>query len=146
VQTNSANIGFNLVTKYPKANCVCVDEMELRHATHDRFGDLRMHLKKVYSQMSCEYIVATRGPNGSLAYSKKDGFHITPAFSYRVVDAIGAGDAFFAFIGLCFAQAMEQDFTSFIGNVVGSMAVQIVCNREPIKSVDLIKYITRLLK
>jgi len=114
VQTNSANIGFNLVTKYKKANCVCVDEMELRHATHDRFGNLRTHLKKVHDQMSCEYIIATRGPNGSLTYSKKSGFHKTPAFSYRVVDAIGAGDAFFSFIGPCFAKGMPQDLESFI--------------------------------
>ncbi len=145
-QTNSANIGFNLVTKYPRADCVCVDEMELRFATHDKFGDLRTHAKKVYQQLGCEYIIATRGAFGSLSYSKSGGFHEAPTFSYRVVDAIGAGDAFFAFVSPCFAQGMPQDLVSFIGNAVGSLAVQIVCNREPVNSVDLIKFITRLLK
>jgi len=146
VQTNSANIGFNLVTKYPHANCVCVDEMELRFATHDRFSDLRAHAKKIYHQLRCEYIIATRGQNGSLCYSKDVGFHESPAFSYRVIDAIGAGDAFFAFASPCFAGGLPQDLVSFIGNAVGSLAVQIVCNREPVKLVDLIKFITRLLK
>ena len=146
VQTNSANIGFNLVTKYPRANCICIDEMELRYATHDRFSDLRTQVKKVYNELKCEHIITTRGPNGSLGYCKKDGFHETPAFSYRVVDAIGAGDAFFAFIGPCLAKSIPQDLTSFIGNAVGSLAVQIVCNREPVKLIDLIKFITRLLK
>jgi len=47
VQTNSANIGFNLVTKYRRANCVCIDELELRYATHERFSDLRAHTKKI---------------------------------------------------------------------------------------------------
>ena len=28
VQTNSANTGFNLVTKYPHAHCICVDETD----------------------------------------------------------------------------------------------------------------------
>lgn len=146
VQTNSANIGFNMVTKYPKANCVCVDELELRYATHDRFSDLRTNINKVYEDLECEHIIATCGPFGSLCYSKKEGYHETPAFSYRVVDAIGAGDAFFAFIAPCFASGMPQDLVSFIGNAVGSLAVQIVCNREPVNSVDLIKFITRLLK
>ncbi len=146
VQTNSANIGFNLVTKYPRADCVCVDEMELRFATHDKYGDLRTHAKKVYQDLGCEYIIATRGPCGSLAYSKSGGFHETPAFSYRVIDAIGAGDAFFAFIAPCFAGGMPQDIVSFIGNAVGSLAVQIICNREPVKFEDLVKFITRLLK
>lgn len=146
VQTNSANIGFNLVTKYPRANCVCVDELELRYAIHDRFSDLRTHAKKVYRELGCEHIIATRGPAGSLCYSQKNGFHETPAFSSRVVDAIGAGDAFFAFVAPCFAAGLPQEVVSLIGNAVGSLAVQIVCNRESVKSVDLIKFITRLLK
>lgn len=146
VQTNSANIGFNLVTKYPHANCVCVDEMELRYATHDRFNDLRTHAKKIYNKLGCEHIIATRGSHGSLCYSEKEGFHETPAFSYRIVDAIGAGDAFFAFVAPCFAGELPQDLVSFIGNAVGSLAVQIVCNREPVNFTDLIKFITRLLK
>lgn len=146
VQTNSANIGFNLVTKYRRANCVCVDELELRYAIHDRFSDLRTHVKKVYKQLGCEHIIATRGATGSLCYSQKNGFHETPAFSSRVIDAIGAGDAFFAFIAPCFAAGLPQEVVSLIGNAVGSLAVQIVCNRESVKSVDLIKFITRLLK
>lgn len=146
VQTNSANIGFNLVTKYHRANCVCVDELELRYATHDRVSDLRNHAKKVYNQMGCEHIIATRGSSGSLCYSKEHGFHETPAFASRVIDAIGAGDAFFAYIAPCFVAKLPQEVVSFIGNAVGSLAVQIVCNREPVKSVDLIKFITRLLK
>lgn len=146
VQTNSANIGFNLVTKYPCANCVCIDKMELRFATHDRTSKLRTLAEKVYHQLNCENIIATRGPYGSLSYSKSEGFHEAPAFSYRVVDAIGAGDAFFAFVAPCFVGGMPQDLVSFIGNAVGSLAVQIVCNREPVKYVDLVKFITRLLR
>ncbi len=146
VQTNSANIGFNLVTKYPRANCVCIDEMELRLAAGDKFSDVRTLLKKVYNEFGCDYMIATRGSNGSQCYSTKEGFHETPCFSYRVVDAIGAGDAFFAFVSPCFAAGMTQDVVSFIGNAVGSLAVQIVCNREPVHLVDLNKFITRLLK
>jgi len=146
VQTNSANIGFNLVTKYPRANCVCIDELELRYATHDRVSDLKEQTRSVYERLRCDHIIVTRGPNGSVSYSKGDGFHVTPAFSYRVVDAIGAGDAFFAFIGPCFAAGMPQDLVSFVGNAVGSLAVQIICNREPVSFVHLVKFITRLLK
>ncbi len=145
-QTNSANIGFNMVTKYPRANCVCIDELELRFASHDKFSDLRQLAKNVYNQIGCEHIIATRGSHGSLCYSGKDGYHETPAFSYRVVDAIGAGDAFFAFVAPCFAGGMRQELVSFIGNAVGSLAVQIICNREPVRTVDLIKFMTRLLK
>jgi len=146
VQTNSANLGFNLVTKYNRADCVCIDERELRYATHDKFSNLRTLAKKVYNEIGCRNIISTRGPNGSLSYSSSSGFHETPAFASQIVDVIGAGDAFFAFVGPCFAADVPQDLVSFIGNAVGSLAVQIVCNREPVKLVDLMKFITRLLK
>jgi len=146
VQTNSANIGFNLVTKYPRANCVCVDEMELRFAARDKFSDIRTLAKTVYQGFDCQHMIATRGPCGSLSYSAKEGFHETPAFSYQVIDAIGAGDAFFAYIAPCYASGMPQDMISFIGNAVGSLAVQIICNRDPVRMIDLTKFITRLLK
>lgn len=146
VQTNSANAGFNLVTKYPRANCVCIDETELRLATHDKFGDVRALSKVMYQQLKCDHIIATRGPWGSVCYSQTHGYHETPAFADKIVDTIGAGDAFFAFVAPCFASGMPQDLVSFVGNAVGSLAVQIVCNREPVNYVDLIKFITRLLK
>ena len=97
-------------------------------------------------QVGCDVLMATLGPEGSLCYSKEHGFHETPAFAYRVIDSIGAGDAFFAYVSPCFAAGMPQDLVSFIGNAVGSLAVQIVCNREPVDFVDLSKFITRLLK
>jgi len=146
VQTNSANIGFNLVTKYPQADCVCIDEAEMRFATHDRYGDLKNHAKEIYHLLKCKHIVTTRGDSGALSFSDAEGFVETPALSYRVVDAIGAGDAFFAFVAPCFAVGLPQDLVTFIGNAVGSLAVQIVCNREPVKLPDLLKFITRLLK
>jgi sugar/nucleoside kinase (ribokinase family) len=123
-----------------------VDEIELRYATHDKFGDLRTHIRQVYDKLKCEYIITTRGPIGSISYSKKSGFHETPAFAYRVIDSVGAGDAFFAFVSPCFVSGFPQDLTSFLGNAVGSLAVQIVCNREPVKLMDLVKFIARLLK
>jgi len=61
VQTNSANIGFNLVTKYTRADFVCIDKMELRFATHDKTSDLRVLAKKMYQELGCKNIIATRG-------------------------------------------------------------------------------------
>src|SRR5207245_857972 len=35
-QSNSANLGFNLITKFPRADYVCIDAPEARLATGDR--------------------------------------------------------------------------------------------------------------
>ncbi len=146
VQTNSANLGFNMVTKYPRANFVCIDDLELRLATHNRVSDIKDLEKKVVKLLKCESIIATKGSSGSVGYSVKEGFYESPTFSYKVVDAIGAGDAFFSYVSPCLASGFNLELTSFIGNAVGSLATQIICNREPVRYVDLMKFITRLLK
>lgn len=146
VQTNSANIGFNMVTKYPRANFVCIDDLELRLATHDRVSDLKILEKKIFELLNCKHIIATRGSSGSLGYSIKEGFHESPTFAYKIVDAIGAGDAFFSYVSPCLAGGFNLDLTSFIGNAVGTLATQIICNRESVRYADLMKFITRLLK
>ncbi|MCG3175108.1 MAG: Bifunctional protein HldE [Candidatus Omnitrophica bacterium] len=146
VQTNSANLGFNLVTKYPKADFVCIDEKELRLATHDKHGPIQSLVKRVQSQLRPKAMVVTRGVAGSIAYAPGTGFQDAPALSFQVVDKVGAGDAFYSFAAPCVRAGFSADLVSFIGNAAGSIAVQIVCNRQPVKQVDLIKFMTRLLK
>lgn len=146
VQTNSANIGFNMVTKYRRADFVCIDEVELRLAMHDKSSDLKTLVRQLSKRMKAKMVVVTRGKDGSLSYRPDGGFHWTPAFSFKVVDKVGAGDAYFAFAAPCFAAGFPQDLISFVGNSVGSLAVQIVGNREPVQYADLAKFMTRLLK
>ncbi len=147
VQANSTNYGFNVITKFPKADFVCIDEQEIRLATHDKYRNLPTLIQVLYKQMNCHEMIITRGADGSLTYSKTDNrLYETPAFTQKAVDRIGAGDALFAvsvpsaFIG------MEKDLVAFIGNVAGALQVQTVGNRDQITFLDLTKFITRLLK
>lgn len=146
VQTNSANAGFNLVTKYPRADFVCVDEVELRYAAHDRLSDLRAVARRIQRQLRSQLIVTTRGHEGSLTLSQRGGFIATPAFASQVIDPVGAGDAFFAFAAPCYAAGLPVPLVPFIGNVAGSLATQIVGNREAVQLPDALKFIARLLK
>lgn len=146
VQSNSANSGFNIVTKYDRADLVCIDEKELRLATRDKSSSLQVLMKQIKEELSCELIIVTRGAEGSMSYSEKEGFLSCPSLVEQGIDKIGAGDAFFAFVAPCFAANVQQKLLNFIGNAVGALAIQIVGNRESVKYVDLAKFITRLLK
>jgi rfaE bifunctional protein nucleotidyltransferase chain/domain len=146
VQANSANFGFNIITKYPRADYVCIDNQEIRLATHDKFSDLKPLIKKIYRRMNCNFIIVTRGPKGSMSYSNKFGFIEAPALSDRIVDRVGAGDALFAITSPCVYAGMPGDLVTFIGNVAGALKVQVVGNKKQIEFSDMAKYITRLLK
>ncbi|MBU1152839.1 cytidyltransferase [bacterium] len=145
-QTNSANAGFNMVTKYRNIRFACLDEQEVRLASQDRYGSINDIMAKITRQINAEYLIVTRGNHGSLGFNPENGFVQTPAFATKVVDRIGAGDAFFAFTAPSFARGMPLDLVSFIGNVVGAIAVQIVCNRESVEPEKLFEFIDALLK
>jgi len=145
-QTNGANMGFNLITQYSNINYAALDELEVRYAAHDKRGELAKIMQKIIKKIGCETLTITRGYCGAISLKKNAGLITAPALAVNVIDPIGAGDAFFAFTAPLIAKKIPQDLVIFIGNAVGALAVQIVCNREPVDPVNLKKFITTLLK
>ena len=145
-QTNGANMGFNLITRYLNVDYAALDELEIRYAAHDKTGKLSKVMKKVANKIKCDNLIITRGNHGALSLSEKVELISAPALATNVVDPIGAGDAFFAFTAPLVAMNVPQDLVVFIGNAVGALAVQIICNREPVDPIDLKKFITTILK
>jgi len=145
-QTNSANIGFNLITKYPRADYVCIDEPEIRLATHDNISPVEILVNKITRELKCRQAVVTRGYLGSLVSADGDSFLEVPAFSREVVDSVGAGDAYLAITSLCVASNFPGELVGFIGNAAGALAIRIIGNKSSVEPVPLFKFITTLLK
>ncbi|PCI42196.1 MAG: cytidyltransferase [Rhodospirillaceae bacterium] len=146
-QINSGNRGHHVITRYPRADFVSLNEPELRLAAHSRHEPLEDLCKLISQKLQVGQITITRGLKGVMAYDcKANLFHEVPALSSRVVDRIGAGDAFLALSALCFGKGMDTSVSVFVGAVAAAMDVQIVCNREPIHSSALKKFVTTLLK
>ena len=145
-QTNAANSGYNMITKYSSPYFVCLDEPELRLAAQDRYENIENIAKKIKNGMGAEYLIVTLGKKGSIGINKKNEINRTPILSTKVIDTIGAGDAFFAFTAPCFACGLPLDMVSFIGNAVGALAVQIVGNKKPVEKHELLEFIHAILK
>ena len=145
-QVNAGNHGFNTISKYQRADYICISERELRLEARSPSRDLREIVEVVSGQLGCERFMITRGGQGSLCYSRNEGFHEIPAFTGHVVDRVGAGDAVLAITSLCAAMQIPIDILGFIGNCVGSQAVGVVGNRSSIEGVSLARYIECLLK
>ena len=144
-QTNSANIGFNLITKYPKADYICIDEPEIRFATHDKLSSVETLIEKISNVLQCSFMTVTLGHRGSIVYHKEKGYFNTPVFSSKIVDRTGAGDAFLSITSPCVRMGFPPELVGFIGNAVGALAVQIVCNRSSVEPSQLFKFIKTLL-
>ncbi len=144
-QTNTANVGFNLITKYSRADYICIDEPETRLACHDKFGELEDLTKSITKGLRCNKMAITHGNYDTLTYSSEEGFYKIPIFSKEVTDTTGAGDAFLSITAPCVAAGFPMDMVGFIGNAVGALKVRIVCNRSSVEPVPLFKFITALL-
>jgi len=131
-QTNSANFGFNLITKYPRADFVVIDEPEARLAAQDRDSPL----EEVILKLGFPKIIVTHGSKGAVGY---DGTFVSqPAITRQVVDTMGAGDAFFS-ITAPFAKAgASMEELVHIGNLAGSVKCGIVGHRRPVDQEALI--------
>ena len=68
-----------------------------------------------------------------------------PAFTLKVKDTIGAGDAFFALASLAVAAGASMEVGTFMGNIAGALAANIVGNKESIEKVNVLKYASTLL-
>ena len=146
VQTNSANLGYNLITKLHRADLICIDEQELRLACHDKTSKLEHLVLDIIKRIHCDKAIITRGHKGSLVYAPREGFKETPVFSKDVVDRIGAGDAFFAVAAPSACKKNPMEVVGFIGNAVGAMKVMIVGHRSSVEPAQLYQYISALLK
>jgi len=146
-QSNSANLGYNLITKYPRADYVCIDMPEARLAVSDRLspiGDIAHRL--LGDCIDCDKIIITQGKHGCVTYERGGIVHTIPAFAKNVVDTVGAGDAFLAITAPLVAAGGPMHRVGFIGNVVGALKVEIVGHRRSIDKASLIKGIIVLLK
>jgi len=144
-QVNSGNAGFNLITKYPRADYICIDEPEIRLACHDKYGPVEDLIVKIAKKLKCNRIAVTRGHHGSISYSSEEGFFETPALSADIVDRIGAGDAYLSVTSPCVADGNPMEMVGFIGNAVGALKVRIVGNRDAVEPIPLYKFIEALL-
>lgn len=144
-QTNGANQGYNHITKYNKPDYACLDEREARLAVRDKFSPIDEVLAKLMGDLGSRRLVITMGSLGSIAMDRGGQVVHTPIFSTNVVDTIGAGDALFSYVAPCLAREFPLDLVGFIGNTVGALAVQIMCNRSSVTKHDLYQLLHSLL-
>lgn len=145
-QLNSANIGFHTISRYEKANYVCMHEGELRHDFRCRNRSIKELAMDLYTRIKSDIIIVTQGARGALSYNDKEGFVHSPAFASKVIDKIGAGDALFGITSLCFAVGMPAFLTVLIGNLAAADIVASIGNSKSISKVQLLKAIDSLLK
>lgn len=142
-QTNSSNHGLNIITKYTKADVFVVDQQELKLAFPVHAGEEETGLRKLSAHLHGSGWL-TRGALGAYGIDKGK-IEACPAFTLTVKDTVGAGDAFFSAAGLYTAAGAPTEVGTFIGNIAGALAANIVGNKEAVEKVNVLKYANTLM-
>ena len=146
-QSNSGNHGYNLITKYPRADYICIDAPEARLAATDKFSDIASVIEDgLHGKIACDKMIITHGSFGCYPFSSKTGVARVPAFTKTVVDTVGAGDAFLTITAPLVAAGGNIEDVAFIGNAAGAIKVGIVGHRSSVEKAPLVKFVTALLK
>lgn len=145
-QTNASNHGFNCISKYAKADYVCIANRELQLNFRQKHISTLEQIQRLIEEHQYQHVVVTCGLGGSFSCRRGEEIYKTPAFVTSVKDRVGAGDAVLAVTSLLVAQNAPAELVGFVGNVVGSEAVNIMGNKSFIEKIPLIKHIIHLLK
>jgi rfaE bifunctional protein kinase chain/domain/rfaE bifunctional protein nucleotidyltransferase chain/domain len=145
-QMNAGNLGFNTVSKYSRADFLCVSENELRLDARSRRRDLLEIVNDISVKLSCDRVLITKGPDGCLCYGAKEGFFSVPALTSNVVDRVGAGDSVFAVSNLFAVQNAPIELVGFAGSLAGAQAVATVGHSQSLDRVSMIRHMETLLK
>ncbi len=144
-QTNSANMGFNYITRYNKPSFVAMDGSELRHAIGDRFNNHDLLMHKLHEQKGFNNFLVTLGKEGA-AYFNQRSITRAPSMASKVLDVVGAGDAVFSIISLFAHHDCDEDLIPFIANCAGGVAVNIMGNKESVTKEALLDFIEKTYK
>lgn len=144
-QTNSANYGDNLITKYHRADAFTLDERELKLAFSSSHRNMNFFLQHLALQLKSQMGWLTLGSRGAVGINAGEQLLQIPALTLKVQDTVGAGDAFFALASLCARAQVPLEIASFLASIAGAMAANIVGNSQAVEKIKLLKFAATLL-
>ncbi len=144
-QTNAGNLGFHVISKYPRADFIAIAEPEVRLQHRDHNGKLEKLTADTAAALGARRMIVTRGKRGCLSYDATEGFVDVPAVAVNVVDRVGSGDALLALAAPAAAMGLPMELVGFIGNVAGAEACAVMGNRSSIEPTSFFRHVTSLL-
>ena len=131
VQSNSLNWGFNLLTKYGHADYVVCDEAELRLACQHNREPIEDLMATLARRMKVQLLAVTLGHQGAKIYvgirpqmPYDDCLYTFPAYAHKVVDRLGAGDAFLAASAPLAAMGAPAQVVGLVGSLAAGLHVE----------------------
>jgi cytidyltransferase-like protein len=123
---------------------VCLNEDELRCAVHDkydRYEDLNYIINKEFSGIE---IIITTGYKGCVV-GDTFGNMVIPSFATKLVDSVGAGDAFLSLSAPLICLDAPIEVAGFVGNIAGAITCSYPGNKYSVTKSELYRLMNVLI-
>jgi rfaE bifunctional protein kinase chain/domain/rfaE bifunctional protein nucleotidyltransferase chain/domain len=145
-QVNAGNRGFHTISRYPRADYVCLNGGEVQMELRAKTADFKKMVKEIAKRVECSRFTVTLGQTGSLHYERSRGFFDGPALAIRVTDRVGAGDAVLATTAPLVLRGAPWDIVALYTNLAGAEVVAELGTSRSVDRVSLIKHVGSMLK
>lgn len=137
------------ILEFRNFDLITPNEREARFALGDQDSTIRPLAMDLYKKSGCKVLILKLGERGIITYRAPDphvrSFFTVDAFTDKVVDAVGAGDALLSYATL----AMATTKSNVIGSILGAMAAAVACEHDgnnPVAPEDVLKKLDAMEK
>ena len=146
-QINASNVSFSSIDKYRKIDCLIINEGEIRHHLRDKDSKIESLMKVITKKIGIKKVIVTRGVTGLIYYnSENKQFVEAPAFTSKVIDKVGAGDAVLAILSICLKMKVPIELSLLIGSLAAAQVVESIGNSKSVNKIEILKTIEHMLK
>ncbi len=145
VQSNSANMGYNYINHYERADFITMNDEELRMPLMMRFQPLEEVLFKFNEKFNYSKFLVTVGKEGSILFNNRK-LYKSPVLIKTVVDTVGAGDALFSIASLFIYINADERIIPFLANCAGGIKANYIGNKESVTKQKLLSFVKETLQ
>ena len=142
-QTNSLNYGFNIISnKFKNIHSFALDNNEFSLAVNkNNIQNFLPELTKLKKLIKSKFAWLTIGSKFTIGLDMKNKYSIIKSLNEKPIDAVGAGDAFFAISSLLSTLKLDIKTSTFLSQVCGAIHANEISNKYFLSRKKVISFI-----
>jgi rfaE bifunctional protein kinase chain/domain/rfaE bifunctional protein nucleotidyltransferase chain/domain len=144
-QSNAGNRGYNTISKYSRADFVCLNSGELQLEMRSRNPDYFVIIPQILKRINAKYAAVTLGGEGLVVFDNLGNHAKVPAFATKVVDKVGAGDAVLAISSMLASVGAPVKVIGFLANLIAAHEVSQLGHQTSLALSDIKKHAKAIL-
>jgi len=144
-QANAGNRGYNTISKYSRADFICLNGGELELELRKRNLRYEVIVPEIMKQHNARNALVTLGGEGMLVFGNNQDFVHIPALATNVLDRVGAGDAVLSIASLLSFVGAPIEVIGIIASVVAAHEVSQLGHKTSMSILDIKRAVNGVL-